>query len=289
MELLLKRQTIHARSADISFSGLYLLSPEAPPPRELIRIRVKLGAHEAIDLFGMAVHIAKSKTPKGDYGAGIQLFGLDPSTKKRWEENVRQLHQAEANSPSHQNTNPMREVVRIARPNIRPPQITPRPRTGPTDAPPRSATPVTRSHTPLSSPATGPSTSPSTSPGSRRRTPPPLQPQPEHSPEWSPSDALSVMPEVRVRAPTMAEMNRLLSSKGHELFKIRSNVFLEPQSRVNVRLSSPDFKREFFMEAEVQSVQLREGKSDIVLEFKEHEREPTADLYVTIDLDADWE
>lgn len=77
-------------TVDVSFSGLFLSTPTPPPLRELVKIRITdPWEHLNIRLMGMAVHVVRPMTGRQP-GVGVQLYGNDPKTMKRWEHLVAQ-------------------------------------------------------------------------------------------------------------------------------------------------------------------------------------------------------
>ena len=76
---------------DVSFTGLFLRTPEPVPLRQLVRIKLMPpGETEELQLMGMAVHRVPpgSKRPTG---VGVLLYGIDPATRARWEGMVQRV------------------------------------------------------------------------------------------------------------------------------------------------------------------------------------------------------
>ena len=86
------RRTIELETSDVSFKGLFLRTPEPPPVRSLVRLRVKLPGRE-IEAHAMAVHVvegAAERTP----GVGVQFWGLAGPDRTAWDAFIQELLQA---------------------------------------------------------------------------------------------------------------------------------------------------------------------------------------------------
>jgi hypothetical protein len=83
------RATFSAQATDISFTGMHLRVETPPPLRELVRLELLLPQGERLQITAMAVHVSLPGRGRGDVaGVGLQLFGVDPRTKARWDQLV---------------------------------------------------------------------------------------------------------------------------------------------------------------------------------------------------------
>src|SRR5689334_1505280 len=88
------RTTIPLETSDISFKGLFLCTPEPPPLRSLLRLRIMLPLRE-IEAHAMAIHVTSSaEADEGRAaGVGVQFWGLAGPDRIAWDDFVRDLIQ----------------------------------------------------------------------------------------------------------------------------------------------------------------------------------------------------
>lgn len=84
---------IEGESEDVSVSGLFVATTQVPPIRQLLSIELSDTIHGKVKVLGMAVY-GDEPRPNRRKGIGIQLFGNDPVSKRRWESFVKSLRRA---------------------------------------------------------------------------------------------------------------------------------------------------------------------------------------------------
>ena len=81
---------VEAETVDVSLGGLFIRTPRPPPLRQLVKAVVVLPPDQnECTLMAMAVFVGPAHNAWT--GVGLQLFGLDPSTRSRWEVGVRHV------------------------------------------------------------------------------------------------------------------------------------------------------------------------------------------------------
>ncbi|MCA9548838.1 MAG: PilZ domain-containing protein [Myxococcales bacterium] len=94
------RSATPTHTEDVSFTGLFLRTMEDVPLRQLVRIKLMPpGENEELQLMGMAVH----RVPPGGRrppGVGVLLYGIDPSTRARWESMVQRVRMGVHSAPA---------------------------------------------------------------------------------------------------------------------------------------------------------------------------------------------
>ncbi|MDB4946501.1 MAG: hypothetical protein JWP97_6035 [Labilithrix sp.] len=83
---------VAAETADVSYKGLFVRTPEPPALRSLVRLKVSLADRE-FEAHAMAVHVVPcSDDPEGPPpGVGLQLWGLAGPNRSAWDDFVRTL------------------------------------------------------------------------------------------------------------------------------------------------------------------------------------------------------
>lgn len=85
------KNEIKLKTADVSFTGLFLPTRTPPPLRELVKIRMVLPSdQQPIELLCMAVHRVPPGGPR-EAGIGVLLYGLGPGIRARWEAFIREV------------------------------------------------------------------------------------------------------------------------------------------------------------------------------------------------------
>jgi len=73
-------------SGDVRFSGLFLRTDDAPPLRQLVRVKVKVPpANETIEFIAMAVFVVPAGVEGRVPGVGLRLFAVQPEVLKVWQ------------------------------------------------------------------------------------------------------------------------------------------------------------------------------------------------------------
>ena len=67
---------------DASYRGLFLRMEEAPPVRQLVKLRVKLPTKE-LELHAVVVRVVEE--PSGKRGVGVRFFALNGQDRADWE------------------------------------------------------------------------------------------------------------------------------------------------------------------------------------------------------------
>ncbi len=183
------RKASKGRVVDVSFTGLFFTTINAPPLRDLVKIDLDLPGGGKTRILGMAVHVVRpSLTSKRRPGVGVQLFGIGPDVRAEWDRfvaGVRKAYQKAhetGTAPDPAQTGDLSVaptgaviVPETAGPEVEAPttvRVEPkRPeRTAPTDSPKPFPTPVPKtspvpvSAVPTTSPVRGASPVPTTSP-----------------------------------------------------------------------------------------------------------------------------
>lgn len=318
-EIVLARGAIQAETSDVSFTGMFLRCEQPPPMRELIKIRVMPGGSPQ-QVMGMAVHLVKPTDAEPRYGVGVQLFGLDPDSRRTWEALVQKLRQVHT-----QNEQAGGRDVRgaaAARPEpgpqvkITPTKITtqspmPRPtfqvtasvhtaggapgvRVGPVDVgpPPDSQQPS------LDIDIDGPTgdvdrtedTGPTGDTGATIDMPTALLIPADDLPaaDWAPEESYfyeTLIPELRLKLHSEEELERIRDTAAQgELLHLRTEVFLKVGTRIRVRLLEPSQGLAFVSEALVERAEAEGALTELALKLTPRTRAPTEDVYVTVDL-----
>lgn len=83
------------RATDINKRGFFIKTDAPKPVRRLVRMRVPMGDEE-LQVLGMVVHriVPYTARERGiDPGMGVQLYGLGPLAKERWDAWVDELYE----------------------------------------------------------------------------------------------------------------------------------------------------------------------------------------------------
>jgi hypothetical protein len=98
-----KREPLRIATADVSVHGLFLVTDEPPPVRQLVKVEVELPGPSGKKLLfhGMVVYVRKAAEGKRPAGAGVQLMGVEGDLLKTWDEFLRtSAAQAQAQAPA---------------------------------------------------------------------------------------------------------------------------------------------------------------------------------------------
>ena len=85
------RQTLEARTVDISFGGFFVTCEPLPPARQLVKAKFPVAGKrgKTFELMAMPVFLDPQGRVAGKPGCGLQLFGVDDAVRKQWEQLVR--------------------------------------------------------------------------------------------------------------------------------------------------------------------------------------------------------
>ncbi len=88
-ELVVGKVRQPAQITDVSFGGLATRTYPPPPLRQLMKLNVDLPGHGPTELLAMAVFQEPAGPPRALVGQGLQLFGVSPEIRERWEHFVK--------------------------------------------------------------------------------------------------------------------------------------------------------------------------------------------------------
>lgn len=112
VELAVGKKTSSGETVDVSFGGLFVHTSGPPPLRQLVKVGLRLPPKDTpISLMAMAVFVEED-SGRPDRGVGLQLFGLDPSSRERWEtfvKHVRTLPRVEKVSEQRASLTPIED------------------------------------------------------------------------------------------------------------------------------------------------------------------------------------
>lgn len=81
-EVIRRRERQPVQMVDASYRGIFLRMAEAPPVRELIKLRIALPTRE---LVAHAVVVRHTDEPGGNKGVGLRFFALNGQDRTDWE------------------------------------------------------------------------------------------------------------------------------------------------------------------------------------------------------------
>lgn len=81
-EIVKRRERIAVQMVDASYRGLFLRMSEAPPVRELLKLKINLPSRE---LIAHAVVVRTTDEPGGKKGVGLRFFALNGQDRIDWE------------------------------------------------------------------------------------------------------------------------------------------------------------------------------------------------------------
>jgi Tfp pilus assembly protein PilZ len=86
VELSVGKKVSRGETVDVSFGGLFVRTEDPPPVRQLVKLELRAPPKdERLALMAMAVFVGPPDPASGMSGVGLQLFGLDPEVRERWE------------------------------------------------------------------------------------------------------------------------------------------------------------------------------------------------------------
>lgn len=99
--VMLRRRSADAQlvTADVSRTGVYIVTDSPPPERELLRLSLELPDGRPLDVIGVVARTEgrpdgeNAEGADGAPGMGIDFFALDKEDRHRWERYVRQLEE----------------------------------------------------------------------------------------------------------------------------------------------------------------------------------------------------
>ncbi len=312
------RQSVQGRVVDVSFTGLFFQTNQAPPLRDLVKIDLELPTGSKLRVFGMAVHVVQAKgDPRRHPGVGVQLFGNGPEVRSEWDTFINAVRR-ETVRAAHENPpigRPPDEQVALptATEELQPPAQTLKPAApspGPDEprSPDESRSPdrlaalsedQLTQRLPLANMApivdssdvdaaferiAGPSSDEASGAAEVADAGP--------EPTTDDDDSLSLdvgRPELRVHLKSERDFDRLRArqARGQAVF-FRTEVFMVPDTPLQIRAIRPSGKTAFIAEGRVTQTGKAKGARGLWVELNPEDVNPSEDIYITIDLESNW-